>query len=101
LSVDTFTISSGYPEHLLDEPGIIRNMFQEIDNCNPVKAVSLERHALSIQPVHLNLHQLLNGPHGLIVEVGAFPAPASLAEQVADHTVIRTDVQAVQAFGRP
>ena len=66
-----------------------------------MERIRLELCTISIELVNIRFDQLSNRLNALCVEISTHPNSSTLAEQVADYSIVTTDIQARKATCRP
>ena len=79
---------------LSDEAAIIGDVLQKIHDDDLVERAGGEGGSASVQLIYVVSHQRPDRRHRARVQVATVPAPAALAQQVADDPIVRADVQA-------
>src|SRR4051812_39078757 len=79
---------------LPNESAVVLDALQGIDDYDLVERLVLEGRFPTVELVHIVAYQLPDRGNRARIQISAVPAPAELAQQVADDAVVRADVEA-------
>jgi len=91
-----FSARLDYSEQFVDKFTVSVNVFKAIDDYHTIKFVVMKWGPETSNLEDVTADQLADGTDALFIQIGAFPSSSFFPEEIADYTVVRSDIQTVE-----